>query len=382
MKLIYQNFDGLDVAFQGAFPEEILEILREAKDKAKLIEGAKVVAHIGQNNTEILVAGTGARGGYAYCFDTGHDGATWFVIRSTRADRWNIRVSLKSLNLALNGYEKARDNLLAQLADFGVVGAVADEPPRASVGRADYCFDYAVDDFEPNPAHFVAHSRSTVASYEEVEAEVVRRGRRVLTVTVGKMPNRQVTIYDKTREIVDHIKPYWWDIWGLDRETFQGQIFRVEARAGKKELDQWNIKGFGQFEKIIGDVMIDILAHVKYTAPNADENPSRWPLHPIWQMSQEAAQNALAPYTSHAKRKKIIADLRENVIDRAQKNFRGAVATYNHLLGHDPEEVSKTLEAINEDVQNFAENQKGDFLKKCKKAGEKYVFLGEMGGDE
>jgi hypothetical protein len=34
-RLIYQNFDGLDVAFRGAFPPAILQSLEEAKQKAK-----------------------------------------------------------------------------------------------------------------------------------------------------------------------------------------------------------------------------------------------------------------------------------------------------------------------------------------------------------
>jgi hypothetical protein len=375
MKLIYQNFDGLDVAFQGAFPEELLEILREAKDKAKQHDGMEILVHIGQSNMPVLVAGSGARGGYAYRFDTGPDGAIWFVAHSTKTDRWNIRVSLTSLNLALNGYEGARDNLRAQLLDFGAVGSLADLPLPASIGRADYCFDFIMDDFEPIPTNFVAHSRSTVASHEEMMAQVVRRGRKTLTITVGKMPNRQVTIYNKTREIVDHNKPYWWDIWGIEKETFQGQIFRVEVRAGKHELDQWNIKNFGQFEQKIGDVLIETLSSIKYTEPSDDENPSRWPLHQIWQSCLDAAKNALAPYSSNAERKKIITDLRENLVDRAQKNFRGSVATFNHLLGHSPEEVTQTLEVINDDVESFAKNQKEEFRKKCKKAGDKYVFL-------
>jgi hypothetical protein len=89
MKILYKNFDKLEVAFQGAFPEETLEILRQARDQAKLHNNVEVLAEIGRSQKIVKVSATGARGGYAYRFDTGPDGAVWFVIHSTRTDRWN-----------------------------------------------------------------------------------------------------------------------------------------------------------------------------------------------------------------------------------------------------------------------------------------------------
>ena len=42
-----------------------------------------------------------------------------------------------------------------------------------------------------------------------MESAAVARGGRVESVMIGKMPGRQLVIYDKTREIVAHQKPYW-----------------------------------------------------------------------------------------------------------------------------------------------------------------------------
>lgn len=69
-----------------------------------------------------MVAETGARGGYKYRFDTGLDGEIWFVAHSLKRDGWNIRVSAKSLALALHGYEGVKARILGRLAALEAKG--------------------------------------------------------------------------------------------------------------------------------------------------------------------------------------------------------------------------------------------------------------------
>lgn len=114
MQLIYHNFDGLDVSFQGAVPEPVLEQLREARNRAQE-ERRDVYAAIGPQNMPVMVAETGARGGYKYRFDTGLDGEIWFVAHSPGRDKWNLRASVKSLALALYGYEGVKSRLFERL---------------------------------------------------------------------------------------------------------------------------------------------------------------------------------------------------------------------------------------------------------------------------
>lgn len=385
MKPIYQNFDGLDVSFTGAFPEETLEILRAAKEQAIRNNYAKTITCIGASQIAIQVYPTGSRGGYAFVFDTGPDGAIWFIKDSIIPRAGNIRLSLTSLNLALNGYAAARDRILCHLVDIGVIGVFEDEnslpfglPPKSIMSRVDYCFDFITDnDFEPDPKNFVTHPRTTVTGILTEDIKFALRGGYYQSVMVGKMPNRQTVIYDKTAEIISHHKPYWWALWGLDPEKFKGRIWRVETRAGKNELDNWNIKTFEDLETKIGDVFQKNLTATRYTERSKDSNRSRWPVHPLWESCQETAKDVLAPYTSNATRKKVITDLREVIQARAIKNMRGSVATFNHLLGHAPDEVSKTLEFIAEDVFDYANSNQSDFFRKIKKAEDKYLFLDE-----
>ena len=85
MKVLYRGFDGLDVAFQGRVPFELVSDLEEAKDRAVKEKQAAMLDYRG---IRMFVAETGARGGYAFRCDTGPDGATWFFKRPSPGDPW------------------------------------------------------------------------------------------------------------------------------------------------------------------------------------------------------------------------------------------------------------------------------------------------------
>ena len=109
---------------------------------------------------------------------------------------------------------------------------------------------------------------------------------RTTSVTVGKMPNRQVIVYDKRAEVIARSKSYWWVIWNdtlrraglplLQYDTVRreagadptpvtvpyvensaphidatqpdiSRVWRIEFRAGKNRLkDTWGIRTWGQ----------------------------------------------------------------------------------------------------------------------------------------
>jgi len=207
MQLLYRNFDGLDVAFKGCFPHDVLEALTHAKTRAQKYRD-DVLVELGPKRIPVHVAETGMRGGYAFRFDTGPFGATWAVADCLDPERWNLRASVHSLALAQFGYEGAKKQLLDLLTDFGAFGH-GDDLPTERVSRFDFCIDVAMPNFQPNQEHIVCHSRMTRKVYRAMESAAVARGGRVESVMIGKMPGRQLVIYDKTREIVAHQKPYW-----------------------------------------------------------------------------------------------------------------------------------------------------------------------------
>ncbi|MBF0355397.1 MAG: hypothetical protein HQL43_09200 [Alphaproteobacteria bacterium] len=357
-KLIYSNFDGLDVSFQGALPRNILGHLEDTREAAKRNRGdyPLLVGDADSGYLCLMVGESGSRGGYAYRFDTGQDGATWFVANSEDPERWNIRASAHSLALALHGYQGVKAQMLNLLAQLGAIGPKWDEArqlmlPMERISRIDFCCDFHVESLSPSADDFVAHARHTRREHrEQLDADVTAQGNRVQSIRVGEMPNRQVAIYNKTKEIVVHGKSYWWDNWGIDPKSFSGEIWRVEPRAGKKELDFWNLKSFADFEAKAGDVMLGILGAIRYTVPNGDTNRSRWPLHPIWQASIDKANSALAPYISKAERKKVLEGLREDRIQMFFTQFRGSLTSLTALMGLDISELPATIDAVAEDA--------------------------------
>lgn len=275
VETLYVGFDGLEVAFRGSSREDVLAVLKTARDQAA-DRNENVLARIGSLDCQVF--GAGARGGYRFMFTTGEDGETWFVKRNS-GDPWRIRVSVNSLALAAHGYARVRDRLYERLAAMGA--AVQEE----SIGRVDLAADFRIEDFTLDPAAFVAHSHSAKASECDPSVPSVHwQGRRISSVTIGKMPGRQLIIYDKRLESVRKHKAHWFDFWGVpDWRADRRPVWRVEIRAGKRELkDRWKIATWADLENQLADIVRATLADIRYTVPNDDQNVSRWPDHPLW----------------------------------------------------------------------------------------------------
>ena len=262
MKPIYSNFDGLDISFQCALPDKVLDELAEAKKLAQETR-SDAVAKIGNSGRIVLVGETGSRGGQT---------ARYFRI--------------------------------------------------------------------------------------------------------GSMPNRQVVLYDKISDITEKRKSYWWDFWGIKKSEFKGQIWRVEARAGKKELNHWNLRRFSDFEKMIGDVFSSILQDIKYTIPSeTDKNISRWPLADFWQEAISIAKKRLEKHISHAERKMILEGIREQIKNQYEKSILGQTVSYAALVGMDISEIPAVLDTLGDSlIEQITKNQK-KFSEKHQKASEKFNLL-------
>lgn len=167
-------------------------------------------AMLDYRGVRMAVADSGARGGYAFRYDTGPDGATWFFKRPRPGDPWGVRVSVKALALALYGLGGVRARLYGFLEALGIFVPLGAE----SIGRVDYAVDILAPGFVLEPERFVMHSHATRIDHSEPDP-MVRHGTsgRVTSVTVGKMPNRQVIVYDKRKEVIARRKVHWWEIW-------------------------------------------------------------------------------------------------------------------------------------------------------------------------
>jgi hypothetical protein len=382
MKKIYQNFDGLDISFRCALPAYLRKQLMEAKIEAQT-NRREIIARIGPNQIRVAVAETGSRGGFAYRFSTGPDGATWFVMDSPKMDGWNIRVSCNSLMLALYGYTETKQRILKTLIEdldaIDTPGEILIATPLERISRFDYCFDFISEDFEPNPKNFIIHSRATKAYLGngiELPFSCVERSGRLETICIGKMPNRQVILYNKRKEILAHHKNYWWKIWKLEKQKFKGDIWRIEVRAGKKELNKWNLKRFRDFETKCGDVIIHALNNIKYVIPNEnDKNRARWPLEGFWEICIKSTNEVLAEYICGADRKEVISDYIANIRERYKKYLAGVATSYTAVLGMDISEIPAVFDLIEADmVKDLRKNRKKVEIK-FQKAKARFDFI-------
>lgn len=372
MKQIYQNFDGLDISFQCYIPQYNIDELDRAKKLAQESRHSEL-AYLGENNIPVMVAETGAKGGYSYRFDTELDGAIWFIAPSQDINRWNVRVSCKSLMLALHGYDKCKEKILKFLIEDLDAIFPHDEPhPKERVSRFDYCFDFISDDFIPLSECFIAHGRSK----KETIFKINERGRILETITIGKMPNRQITIYNKRKEIISTAKAYWWDIWGLNKKEFKGNIWRVEVRAGKKELNKWKLKRFIDFERNAGDVIISILNDNRYLIKNEnDNNAARWKTAEFWEACINSSHEYLDSFISNANRDQLITGYRDELARIYESHITGIITSYSAVLGRDVSEIPEVLDLIVSDFLEKIRENPEKYKIKFKKAENRFVLL-------
>ena len=295
MKLLYAGFDTVDVAFQGRFPPETLAALKTTKDEAAKRQ-EPVLLKIGPDQVAMHIEPSGLRGGYAIRASTGPLGEVLAFKDNSDPREWNAFASIRASTLAAYSYPAARDQLFARLAAMGF--AVTGH----SVNRIDYAADFLAPGFELRLDGFVAHPRTKVRPHWSAEAtndpnqpSAVFTGRRLESVTVGKMPGRQIIVYDKRRAAIAQRKPFWFKIWNVDRADTSASVWRVEVRAGKKELkDRWSIRTFGDVDTAIGDVIRHALDEVRYLAERqGDSNVTRQHLDPLWVAMTEQVEHGL-----------------------------------------------------------------------------------------
>ncbi len=123
--------------------------------------------------------------------------------------------------------------------------------------------DFQTRGFELLLELFVAPPRTKrPAQYSEwdgqgdgARAQIIASGCRVESVTIGRMPGRQVIVYDKRAEAIAKNKLHWFEQWGVDPRDPEIQVWRVEFRAGERHLKQdFGLSTFTNIEDSVGDV--------------------------------------------------------------------------------------------------------------------------------
>ena len=238
---------------------------------------------------------SGLRGGYAIRGSTGPLGEVLAFKANSNSQEWNGFAQIRAAALATYGYVGARDRLFQNLTGMGFA------PTDHSINRMDYAVDFLAPSLALRLDGFSAHARTkarsdwggaTLADPDRTSA--VLTGRRLESLTIGKMPGRQIIVYDKRREVISQRKLFWFAIWDIDRADPGASVWRVEVRAGKKELLRWNLRRFADVETFGGDVIRNSLDDIRYLAPDqGDSNVTRQQLDPLWQAMVEQVERGL-----------------------------------------------------------------------------------------
>ena len=371
-RVIRKGFDTLEVAFKGALSGEVLRQLREAKALATS-ERHEVALEIG--GVRGHVSETGARGGYQFVFNTGDHGEIWTIRDNTDPEEWNLRAKVRPLNLVVNGLHGVQEILFERLAAWG--GKIVEE----SVGRVDYAVDFVAPHFVIRPEDFTFHSSSRCSEYREIPEggsgfAVHRKASRPTGILIGKMPNREVTIYDKRLQQIRKVGSPWFEIWGMDKNDCP-PVWRVEVRAGKDHLKGWGITTFEQLDERIGDVFAAAFQSVRLLVWR-ESNVTRSEVHPLWKLARDEVMGAVEDKISDGVKRRVLSVSEDELREMYRKQLFGLAIGYAVLQGMTPQRAVKEFgNMLAEAWGMFTQSEPGRFVKKYKKAMDRLAFLKE-----
>ncbi|MCR9215533.1 MAG: replication initiation factor domain-containing protein [Proteobacteria bacterium] len=289
MDIVHSGYDSLKLTVDVDIPEEFLGVLMEAKQIATGQNSPEVTSY---NGIDIQVRKTG--GVSAFSVSTGEYGAEWYFLDPHNKPKNNpgIQVDFRAFLLASGGIEAAKAQFQECMSAFGI--RYADH--LVKVSRVDFAVDILAPGFEPVRKRIIAPPNTRSQERDAEPGTEHGIGEKVSGVTAGHISNRQLSIYNKRREIIDNKKLGWVEIWNDRRmheskpaidlkDKHNSQVWRFELRMGSKQLrNRWEIRSWDDLEARIGDALEEFMQKVRYTYPDGDSNRSRWPTHPVWKM--------------------------------------------------------------------------------------------------
>lgn len=437
-KVIYHNFDKLEVSYQGAVPAAMLDKLKEAKESAQR-ENAEQFLQLSDELAVTMRPNGG--GGYAYIFSTGETGANVFVQRNSNPANWNLRVAIRSACLATKGLGGAMQHIREICNALGAMG-VHRYPDREqepfdtlveSIARVDYCMDVIANDFMPKRERIIAHSR-TGRKFHTPEMDVVERGKLIETVTLGKMPNKQICIYNKSKEIAVKKTVYWHEIWQNalykkrlntvsktvslnpgtvfktdleDSETVfemvshtsktvtktvletvkngsetvktvseDDTVWRFEIRVGKHALKDAGITTFQQMQEKLPALFTKILKRTRLAVDEPEgENPNRWEVHPLWKQFQHHAAVCFDDSDADLPQTLVTDLLLEERKIMMEKGILGNLVAYTAMRRMRLDELPDLMQSLPERLGAYIRANPNGLAKKYRDAKVRYADI-------
>lgn len=346
MHLIRSGVDSFYLAINGIIPVGLLAHLTATKEQAISEPRAIPFTTPGTNLTAMMVP-NGAPGSYAFVWDTGVLGAIWLCKGTADKPDWNFFAKPHATALLTRGFAMGTHEILRH------VGQIGGRQVGHSVNRIDYAIDIRADDFELDLDCFVAHARTKRGPYwdtkEKKGSTAVFTGRRLESATVGRMPGRQVIVYDKTAEARTRQKAHFFKAWNIEQSDKAARVWRIELRLGKRELkERLKITTIDDLVHKLKSVLIDLIQNVRYVLPRQqDRNVSRQKLHPIWDLACDHVQQAdLLSGIGELDPTSLLRITKEIAIERYEMLITGNAAGLGAMMGLDEETAAGRLPDI------------------------------------
>ena len=367
-RLVAWGWDTVQEAWRVRPSEKLAERLEAAKQRAREADdNLKAYAPIRIGDLEFMVGATGAKGGARWRLE--HD-LFILTVRGPNAE-WSLTVRYLAVGLWRHGWEVLHDYLRQAISGDFIDG---DDGYSPRVTRADYAFDFYAPAFSGEIAgidaeHFIAPPHS--------KRQVVSKGRRTQTVTLGSIRALQVTLYDKSAEITEASGKAWMEhVWATSTHgevlyaDKPADVWRIEVRFGKEFLKQRNARAIDDVRRYRPEMIAEALHRFRLTVPNAaDTNSRRWPMHPLWSLAHEhaGADSMLAVgYRATGRRAALI--------DRLERQVAGTLISQAALSQSEPDDDE--LDAL---AARAAEIAKADRerARKHEAASSRYELLDE-----
>lgn len=357
--VIYQGVDTLDVAFQGALTKEALDRLEDAKQAAEAMpnDSYGVPMQFRPEGRTFFVKSHGKKGGYRYTLTDNPTGAIFSIKRDTRPQEWNFFISARAAGLLSRTYEGMKRHIAESLADMGAI--IIGE----SVNRVDYAVDIATSHFDLEAANFITPWRAKARNHFSTDTDIdefgdktvqdsewpvgsVMCGGRFESVTVGKMPGRQVILYDKLRAAKDQKTDYWFPAWGLDPQDPGTQVWRVEIRAGRNALERCThaaqTRSYETVEAFLPRFFESASDDIRYVTNRPDvSNVTRATVHPLWATAQDALRNLPQSSEPRIPPAQVLEFMRKQRLGMSQAQAFGNLNNALLYEGLSPEEIQK-----------------------------------------
>ncbi|MGJ8624075.1 MAG: hypothetical protein ACSHW1_15045 [Yoonia sp.] len=380
MKPIYYGFDGLEFAIKVNIPDTLNETLLWLKNNASECD-MEFGTFFG--DIHLSVRPTGVRGGYNYSCREESTG-DWFFKKPNARDPWGIRFSAMSSALAVLGLEGLRLRCAEVLHALGIHAKVEDYSPS----RIDFAVDFLAPDFCVDPKNVVLPARTNIKTMgQDGDFQFNGRSGRNTSVTAGKMPGRQVIIYDKREEVIEKRKHEWAAIWGRainghdappldlsDRST--SLVWRVELRAGKRHLkEDWQVNSWASLYDKLPVIFDEMLTDMSYRRPCPDTNRSRWQTHEIWQAVREVVKIDLFTDVPTLSAKEYVEIKKFQKLDEIATQILGLSVSYAVIEGYSAKRFLPALSRLVGLLERMAKYSKRPLDERFKQAEAKYQHL-------